>query len=113
MASIHRKKMRSGRVVWELTHGRGRERIRLVAGDTREAAEGVLATFRRQLALQGTAPAPTTRSTRAFIACKPERAALPRKLRIRQENDQSGSEFTTGCAARQYAVNCSLNRRAS
>ena len=60
MASIHRKKMRSGRVVWELTHGRGRERIRLVAGDTREAAEGVLATFRRQLALQGTAPAPTT-----------------------------------------------------
>ena len=56
MASIHRKKLRSGRFVWELTHGRGVERIRLVVGHTREEAEGVLAQFRRQLAQHGSAP---------------------------------------------------------
>ena len=56
MASIHRKKLRSGRVVWELTHGRGSERIRLVAGRTREEAEGVLSEFKRQIALHGSGP---------------------------------------------------------
>ena len=60
MASIHRKKMRSSRAVWELTHGRGQDRIRFVAGDTREATEGVLSAFKQQLALQGSAPASTT-----------------------------------------------------
>src|SRR5882672_3157641 len=56
MASIHRKKLRSGRVVWELTHGKGVNRVRFVAGDTKEAAEGVLAQFNRQIATHGAAP---------------------------------------------------------
>ncbi len=56
MASIHRKKLRSGRTVWELTHGRGPERIRFIAGDTRDAADGLLAQFKRQLAEHGSAP---------------------------------------------------------
>ena len=34
MATIHRKRLRTGRVVWELTHGRGETRVRFVAGKT-------------------------------------------------------------------------------
>ena len=56
MASIHRKKLSSGRTVWELTHGRGPERIRFIAGDSRDAADGLLAQFKRQLAQHGSAP---------------------------------------------------------
>jgi integrase len=57
VATIHRKKLRTGRVVWELTHGRGPERVRFVAGQTREEAEGVLAQYKQQLRMHGAAPA--------------------------------------------------------
>ncbi len=60
MASIHQKKLRSGRFVWELTHGRAPNRIRFTAGDSREEAEAVLVQFNRQLALHGRAPEGTT-----------------------------------------------------
>lgn len=56
MASIHKKKLRSGTVVWELTHGRPPNRVRFVAGRTREEAESTLALFKRQLVLHGAAP---------------------------------------------------------
>ena len=56
MASIHKKKLRSGTVVWELTHGDGASRVRLVVGKTRQEAEASLALFKRQLALHGDAP---------------------------------------------------------
>ena len=56
MAAIHRKRLRTGRVVWELTHGRGENRVRFVAGQTKEEAEGVLAQFNQQLRMHGTAP---------------------------------------------------------
>jgi integrase len=56
MATIHRKRLRSGRSVWELTHGRGVTRVRFVAGKTREEAEGVLAQFKQQLRMHGSAP---------------------------------------------------------
>jgi integrase/recombinase XerD len=56
MASIHRKKLRSGKVVWELTHGRPPNRVRFIAGQTKEEAEATLSRFKRQLALHGKAP---------------------------------------------------------
>lgn len=56
MATINKRKLVSGRVVWELTHGTGRDRRRFIAGDTREQAQRVLEQFNRQLALHGTAP---------------------------------------------------------
>ncbi len=56
MASIHRKKLRSGKVVWELTHGRPPNRVRFIAGRTKEEAEATLSRFKRQLALHGKAP---------------------------------------------------------
>ena len=61
MASIHKKRLTpSGRIVWELTHGKGPDRIRMIVGDTRQEAETALALFKRQLALQGSAPTDTT-----------------------------------------------------
>ena len=56
MASIHKKRLSRGRIVWELTHGRGPNRIRLKAGETKPEAEATLAHFKRQLAFQGAAP---------------------------------------------------------
>src|SRR5579862_6916251 len=56
MATIHKRQLRSGEVVWELTHGTGRERQRMVAGRTREEAQAVLKQFERQLAMHGAAP---------------------------------------------------------
>ena len=56
MATIHKRRLRSGEVVWELTHGTGRERQRLIAGRTREEAQEVLKQFQRQVALHGNAP---------------------------------------------------------
>jgi integrase/recombinase XerD len=56
VASIHKKKLRSGKVVWELTHGRGPDRVRFIAGKTKEEAEATLSRFKRQLALHGRAP---------------------------------------------------------
>jgi len=56
MATIHKRKLRSGEVVWELTHGTGRDRQRFMAGKTREEAHEVLNQFNRQLALHGQAP---------------------------------------------------------
>ena len=42
MATIHKRRLRGGEVVWELTHGTGRDRQRFVAGKTRaEAAAGL------------------------------------------------------------------------
>ncbi|MBI1934794.1 hypothetical protein HYS30_03970, partial [Candidatus Peregrinibacteria bacterium] len=56
MATIHERTLRSGEVVWELTHGTGSDRQRFVVGKTREEAQEVLNQFNRQLALHGEAP---------------------------------------------------------
>jgi len=56
MATIHKRRLRSGAIVWELTHGTGRNRQRMVAGRTREEAQEILKQFERQLALHGSAP---------------------------------------------------------
>jgi integrase/recombinase XerD len=56
MASIHKKRLPSGEVVWELTHGTGRDRRRFVAGKTRSEANVVLKQFEDQLKLHGEAP---------------------------------------------------------
>jgi site-specific recombinase XerD len=56
MATIHKRKLRSGEVVWELTHGTGSDRRRFTAGRTREEAQAVLRQFEQQLALHGDAP---------------------------------------------------------
>jgi integrase len=56
MASIHKKRLSSGEVVWELTHGTGRDRKRFVAGKTRSEANVVLRQFEDQLSLHGKAP---------------------------------------------------------
>lgn len=56
MATIHKRKLTSGEVVWELTHGTGPERVRLIAGRTREEAQETLTQFKRQIALHGAAP---------------------------------------------------------
>jgi hypothetical protein len=56
MATIHERRLRSGEIVWELTHGTGSDRQRFVAGKTREEAQEILNQFNRQLALHGQAP---------------------------------------------------------
>jgi integrase/recombinase XerD len=56
MASLHRRKRRSGAIVWELTHGRPPNRVRFLAGENREEAEAALALFKRTLAHHGKAP---------------------------------------------------------
>jgi integrase len=56
MATINKRRLRSGKVVWEITHGTGADRRRFVAGQTREEAQQVLLQFERQLALHGEAP---------------------------------------------------------
>jgi integrase len=60
MATIHKRRLVSGNVVWELCHGSGRDRVRLVAGKTREEAQETLNQFNRQLALHGQAPSDDT-----------------------------------------------------
>jgi site-specific recombinase XerD len=56
MASIHKKKLRTGGVVWELTEGKGDKRIRFVAGRSKEEAEATLRSFQRQKSLHGAPP---------------------------------------------------------
>ena len=56
MATIHKRRLVSGNVAWELCHGSGRDRQRFVAGKTREEAQEVLNQFNRQVALHGSAP---------------------------------------------------------
>lgn len=56
MATIHKRRLVSGEVVWELTHGTGADRQRFTAGRSREEAQQVLRQFERQLALHGDAP---------------------------------------------------------
>ena len=56
MASIHKRRLVSGNIVWELCHGSGKERVRFAAGKTREEAQEFLNNFNRQLALHGQAP---------------------------------------------------------
>lgn len=56
MARIHKRKLTSGRIVWELSHGTGRDRQRFVAGKTKEEAQETLKQFERQLAQHGEAP---------------------------------------------------------
>jgi site-specific recombinase XerD len=55
MATIHKRRRRSGEVVWELTHGTGSDRQRFIAGRSREEAQQVLNQFKHQLALHGAA----------------------------------------------------------
>ena len=56
MPTIHKRRLVSGEIVWELTHGTGADRQRFTAGRTREEAQDVLRQFERQLALHGDAP---------------------------------------------------------
>jgi site-specific recombinase XerD len=56
MATIHKRRLVSGEVVWELTHGTGTNRQRFTAGGTREEAQETLTQFNRQLALHGEGP---------------------------------------------------------
>src|SRR5260221_445862 len=56
MATIHKRRLGSGQLVWELTHGSGSDRQRFIAGRSREEAQEVLRQFERQLALHGRAP---------------------------------------------------------
>jgi integrase len=56
MATIHKRRLVSGEIVWELTHGTGTGRQRFTAGQTREEAQDVLNQFNRQLALHGEGP---------------------------------------------------------
>ena len=56
MATIHKRRLTSGEVVWELTHGTGSDRVRFIAGRTHEEAQAALTQFDRQLALHGAAP---------------------------------------------------------
>jgi integrase len=60
MATIHKRRLVSGRVVWELCHGSGRDRVRLTVGRTRAEAQEALDQFNRQLALHGQAPSDDT-----------------------------------------------------
>lgn len=57
MATIHKRRLVSGEIVWELTHGTGADRQRFTVGKTREEAQEALNQFNRQLALHGQAPA--------------------------------------------------------
>lgn len=56
MATIRKRRFVSGELVWELTHGTGRDRVRMIVGRTREEAQVALDQFNRQLALHGAAP---------------------------------------------------------
>lgn len=56
MATIHKRRLVSGEIVWELTHGTGAGRQRFTAGETREEAQETLTQFHRQLALHGEGP---------------------------------------------------------
>lgn len=60
MATINRRRLVSGKWVWELSHGTGSDRQRFTAGHTREQAQEVLHQFNRQLALHGQAPSDGT-----------------------------------------------------
>lgn len=57
MATINKRRLVSGNIVWELTHGTGRHRQRFSVGQTKQEAEAALEQFNRQLALHGEAPA--------------------------------------------------------
>ena len=56
MATIHKRRLRGGEVVWELTHGTGTDRQRFIVGKTREEAQAILRQFERQISLHGAAP---------------------------------------------------------
>lgn len=60
MATLNKRRLVSGRIVWELSHGTGRDRRRFVVGQTKEEAEEALNQFNRQLALHGEAPSDGT-----------------------------------------------------
>jgi len=55
MAAIHKRRLRNGRIAWELTHGRGPNRIRMVVGHSKAEAEAALRMFNEQLLLHGRA----------------------------------------------------------
>ena len=87
MATIHRRKLRSGQVVWELTHGTGPERRRFIAGRTREEAQQTLLQFERQLALHGQAPSGRQRRGRpreytAFLQTNRRAGTVRRYARV-------------------------------
>src|SRR5687768_15033053 len=87
MATIHKRRLVSGELVWELTHGSGRERQRLVAGKTREEAEDVLKQFKHQLALHGGAPtddavAAVVGQYEAFLKTNRRASTVTRYMRV-------------------------------
>jgi len=56
VAKLYKRKLPSGRVVWQLTHGTGKDRVRFTAGHSKEEAEAALRLFERQLAIHGAPP---------------------------------------------------------
>lgn len=56
MATLRKRRLDSGRAVWEITHGTGAKRIRFVAGQTKEEGQNQLEQFERQLGLHGEGP---------------------------------------------------------
>src|SRR5438093_4696352 len=56
MPTIRKRRLVSGEIVWELTHGTGTDRQRFTVGKTREEAQEALNQFNRQLVLHGEAP---------------------------------------------------------
>jgi integrase/recombinase XerD len=56
MARVHKRRHKSGTVVWQLTDGKGPKRVRFAVGRTREEAESALRLYLRQKALHGKAP---------------------------------------------------------
>lgn len=87
MATIHKRRLRSGEVVWELTHGTGRDRQRLVAGRSREEAQDVLKQFEHQVALHGGAPtddatAAVVGQYHAFLKTNRRESTVVRYMRV-------------------------------
>jgi integrase/recombinase XerD len=87
VASIHRRKGRRGRVSWVLTHGKPPNRVRFIAGNTREEAEAALALFKRTLAHHGRAPERVSlreaiEHYRAFLSGNRAPATARRYLRV-------------------------------
>lgn len=87
MATIHKRRLRSGEVVWELTHGTGRDRQRMIAGRTREEAQETLNQFNRQIAMHGAAPRDDSVTSvigqfRKYITTNRRPATVTRYMRV-------------------------------
>lgn len=87
MATIHRRRLSSDEVVWELTHGTGKDRHRFTAGRSKEEAQETLKQFERQLQLHGNAPSNDTLDSAigrfsVYIKSNRRHATVRRYLRV-------------------------------